>query len=123
MVWQEYTLQKSLNVPIEVETRTLKEVQEVLKLLEADPHCGVTRIMLDNMTRLDPTLPGDELHVSLLLHHEHLSHTFKHCSSITGFKDSADDAQHDFLQVRCRFQSAQEHKIAILDELAAEGGK
>jgi hypothetical protein len=54
-----------------VETRTLKEVQEVLDLLEANPQCGVTRIMLDNMTRLDPTLPGLERisGLSLLLHH------------------------------------------------------
>lgn len=63
---QDYTREKSLDVPIEVETRTLKEVQEVLDLLESDPDCGVTRIMLDNMTRLDPTLPGEGSHVLFL---------------------------------------------------------
>ncbi len=44
-------------MPIEVEARTLQEVHEVLAVLEADPGC-IDRIMLDNMTRLDPTLPG-----------------------------------------------------------------
>ncbi len=44
-------------MPIEVEARTLQEVHEVLEVLQADPGC-INRIMLDNMTRLDPTMPG-----------------------------------------------------------------
>lgn len=54
---QEYTRERGLQVPIEVEARTLQEVHEVLAVLDADPGC-IDRIMLDNMTRLDPTLPG-----------------------------------------------------------------
>ena len=65
---QEYTRERGLQVPIEVEARTLQEVHEVLAVLDADPGC-VDRIMLDNMTRLDPTLQGAPntapLHASL----------------------------------------------------------
>ena len=57
MPLQEYTRERGLRVPIEVEARTLQEVHEVLAVLETDPGC-IDRIMLDNMTRLDPTLPG-----------------------------------------------------------------
>lgn len=39
--------------PIEVETRTLDELQEVLAILDSQPASMVTRIMLDNMTRKD----------------------------------------------------------------------
>ncbi|KAK9919082.1 hypothetical protein WJX75_009257 [Coccomyxa subellipsoidea] len=53
----EYTRERGLQVPIEVEARTLQEVHEILAVLDADPGC-IDRIMLDNMTRLDPTLPG-----------------------------------------------------------------
>ncbi|CAL8463951.1 g3486 [Coccomyxa elongata] len=53
----EYTRSRGLKVPIEVEARTLQEVHEVLEVLRADPGC-INRIMLDNMTRLDPTMPG-----------------------------------------------------------------
>jgi len=56
---QEYIKQNGLDhIPIEVETRTLKEVQEVLDLTRADASLRVDRIMLDNMTRLDPSQPG-----------------------------------------------------------------
>ena len=46
------------SVPIEVETRTLEEVQEVLSLMDHQQHEGVARLMLDNMTRLDSSKPG-----------------------------------------------------------------
>ena len=46
------------DIPIEVETRTLEEVQEVLRLLQTDKQCMVTRVMLDNMTKQDPAAPG-----------------------------------------------------------------
>ena len=45
-------------MPIEVETRTLEEVKQVLDLLQREPGMRVDRIMLDNMTRLDAAKPG-----------------------------------------------------------------
>lgn len=56
---QEFLARKQLtSVPIEVETRTLEEVQEVLSLMDHQQHEGVARLMLDNMTRLDSSKPG-----------------------------------------------------------------
>ena len=49
---------KHKNIPIEVETRTLEEVKEVLQFLESDKHSLVKRLMLDNMTKLDPSALG-----------------------------------------------------------------
>ncbi|KAJ9529342.1 hypothetical protein QJQ45_013770, partial [Haematococcus lacustris] len=46
------------DMSIEVETRTQDEVSEVLHLLAAGKAPHVTRLMLDNMTRLDPGLPA-----------------------------------------------------------------
>ncbi len=43
---------------MEVETASLEEVTEVLRLLDAQPACPVTRIMLDNMAKYDAALPG-----------------------------------------------------------------
>lgn len=56
---QAYTREHKLGVPIEVETRDLGEVREVLALL-GDGGAGVRvdRIMLDNMARRDPSAPG-----------------------------------------------------------------
>lgn len=56
---QAYTREHELGVPIEVETRDLGEVREVLALL-GDGGAGVRvdRIMLDNMARRDPSAPG-----------------------------------------------------------------
>lgn len=51
------------DVEVEVETRTLAEVQEILGELDGAPH--VRRVMLDNMVRLDPSAPGG-VDVSLL---------------------------------------------------------
>ena len=53
-----YTREHGLAVPIEVETRDLGEVREVLALLAAEPAARVDRIMLDNMARLDASAPG-----------------------------------------------------------------
>uniref|UniRef100_A0A7S0WZN1 Nicotinate-nucleotide pyrophosphorylase [carboxylating] n=1 Tax=Chlamydomonas leiostraca TaxID=1034604 RepID=A0A7S0WZN1_9CHLO len=50
---------------IEVETRTLAEVDEVVAALDAGQAPHVTRVMLDNMTKHDPSQPGG-LDVSLL---------------------------------------------------------
>jgi hypothetical protein len=55
---QAYTREHGLAVPIEVETRDLGEVREVLALLAADGAVRVDRIMLDNMARLDAGQPG-----------------------------------------------------------------
>jgi hypothetical protein len=58
---------KGIRRPLEVETRTLDELRQVLALLDAatadgggpaSPGGMVTRIMLDNMTRRDPQAPG-----------------------------------------------------------------
>ncbi|KAK9814622.1 hypothetical protein WJX72_008859 [[Myrmecia] bisecta] len=54
---QAYVREHRLQVPVEVETRTLGEVAEVLELRRQHPHL-VQRIMLDNMTRLDANAPG-----------------------------------------------------------------
>ena len=60
---QEFLARKQLtSVPIEVETRTLEEVQEVLSLMDHQQHEGVARLMLDNMTRLDSSKPGVRNH-------------------------------------------------------------
>ena len=56
---QDFVRRKHKNIPIEVETRTLEEVQEVLQCLEKDKHSLVKRLMLDNMARLDASAPGD----------------------------------------------------------------
>ena len=46
-------------MPIEVETRDLGEVREVLALVDDDDAgVRVDRIMLDNMARRDPSAPG-----------------------------------------------------------------
>ena len=59
MMWlQEYTKTHGLNVPIEVETRTLQEVLEVKELIETDRSLRIDRVMLDNMTTLDGSLEG-----------------------------------------------------------------
>ena len=55
---QDFVRRKHKNIPIEVETRTLAEVKEVLQFLETDKHSLVKRLMLDNMTKLDSSAPG-----------------------------------------------------------------
>ncbi len=55
---QDWVRRKHKNIPIEVETRTLEEVKEVLQFLESDKHSLVKRLMLDNMTKLDSSAPG-----------------------------------------------------------------
>jgi len=59
-----YLAARGLATPIEAETRTLEEVDEVLAYLRAHPGTRVRRIMLDNMTKR--TGAGDELDVSML---------------------------------------------------------
>ena len=43
---------------MEVETRTLKEVEELMGLVESGRAPAVTRIMLDNMAQRDAAQPG-----------------------------------------------------------------
>eukprot|EP00879_Flechtneria_rotunda_P010247 GHRR01010713.1.p1 GENE.GHRR01010713.1~~GHRR01010713.1.p1 ORF type:complete len:316 (+),score=102.09 GHRR01010713.1:94-1041(+) len=57
--------QQLSGVCIEVETTNLAEVQQVLSVVAAGQAPHVTRIMLDNMTKLDPSSPGG-VDVSLL---------------------------------------------------------
>ena len=55
---QAYLKDKNLDVPVEVETRSLEEVQELLNLQSKGKAKHVTRIMLDNMARKDASQPG-----------------------------------------------------------------
>lgn len=45
-------------IEIEVETRTLDEVREVIECIESDTEGLVSRVMLDNMAAKDPTCEG-----------------------------------------------------------------
>ena len=54
---------RGVKLPVEVETGSLEDVQQVLDLRHQDPGLPIDRIMLDNMTQLDASAPG----VSLLL--------------------------------------------------------
>lgn len=45
-------------IEIEVETRSLEEVRELLACIEGDAGGAVTRVMLDNMTPPDASKPG-----------------------------------------------------------------
>ena len=56
---QEYVQAHRLEVPIEVETRTLQELAQLLALLRGDAGIRVDRVMLDNMARLDASKPGE----------------------------------------------------------------
>jgi nicotinate-nucleotide pyrophosphorylase (carboxylating) len=53
-----YLDQQGMNVPVEVEVRTLDEVKEVLEVIESGNGSCITRIMLDNMAVADPSKPG-----------------------------------------------------------------
>mmetsp|Transcript_44148 Transcript_44148/g.114367 ORF Transcript_44148/g.114367 Transcript_44148/m.114367 type:complete len:317 (+) Transcript_44148:90-1040(+) len=59
---QAYLQERGMSMGIEVETRTLEEVAEVVGILDAQAAEGVanpvTRVMLDNMTRLDAAAEG-----------------------------------------------------------------
>lgn len=56
---EEYLQQQGLgHIPIEVETRTLEEVDEIVRILDSGAAPHVKRVMLDNMTRLDGAQPG-----------------------------------------------------------------
>lgn len=62
---QEYLQTNHNQVPVEVETRTLEEVKELLQLVQDGKAKHVTRIMLDNMTSRDPERPGRVSKLSL----------------------------------------------------------
>lgn len=56
---QSYLKDREMSMGIEVETRTLEEVREVMELIDSQAAGGgeanpVTRVMLDNMTKMDP---------------------------------------------------------------------
>lgn len=55
---KEYMKGKGLQRPIEVETRTLGEVHQVTSIMRDDSDSGITRIMLDNMTKKDANAPA-----------------------------------------------------------------
>lgn len=50
---ENYMKERNVAKPLEVETRTLEELQIVLDFLDSIPKTSVTRIMLDNMTKRD----------------------------------------------------------------------
>ena len=58
---QGYMAANGLKLPVEVETTSLEEVAEVLRLLDGDPGCCVIRVMLDNMAKYDTQQPGGRL--------------------------------------------------------------
>ncbi|ERN17087.1 nicotinate-nucleotide pyrophosphorylase [carboxylating], chloroplastic [Amborella trichopoda] len=58
----QYLEQRSLKIPVEIETRTLDEVKEVL-LYASQRRSSLTRIMLDNMV---VPLPNGNIDVSML---------------------------------------------------------
>ena len=53
-----YMNENGIERPVEVETRTLSEVEEVVNLLDSGKYGCITRIMLDNMTRKDASCPS-----------------------------------------------------------------
>lgn len=55
---QAFMRARNVELPVEVEASSIGQVQEVLDLLASEPQCMVSRIMLDNMARLDPSAPG-----------------------------------------------------------------
>ncbi|KAI7843930.1 hypothetical protein COHA_002470 [Chlorella ohadii] len=56
---EDYQRSKGIRRPVEVETRTLDELREVLAILDAaQGQSMVTRIMLDNMTKRDGSKPA-----------------------------------------------------------------
>ncbi|GAX77228.1 hypothetical protein CEUSTIGMA_g4674.t1 [Chlamydomonas eustigma] len=63
---EQYILDQRLQaMTIEVETRTLEEVDEILEVIRSNEAPHVTRVMLDNMTRLDASCEGG-IDVSML---------------------------------------------------------
>ena len=48
---QEYLATRGLDTPVEVETRTLEEVDEVVELLDSTNPPRISRVMLDNMAQ------------------------------------------------------------------------
>ena len=61
---QEYLATRGLDTPVEVETRTLEEVDEVVGLLESTNPPRISRVMLDNMARPSSAFLGaqDSVH-------------------------------------------------------------
>ena len=55
---QECLNSRGLNIPFEVETRSLEEVTELVDLYDRGQASRVTRVMLDNMAFPDPSHPG-----------------------------------------------------------------
>eukprot|EP00958_Prasinococcus_capsulatus_P030034 scaffold7857_cov471-Prasinococcus_capsulatus_cf.AAC.4 len=53
---QEYLTEQNLDIPVEIETRTLEEVEEVLESADMCPQ--LERIMLDNMTKKESAVRG-----------------------------------------------------------------
>ena len=53
-----YSAAQSRSIPIEVETSTIEEVQELLQVLDSGGGKGVTRVMLDNMAEREPSCSG-----------------------------------------------------------------
>ena len=57
---QEFMRSRGVRRPLEVETRTLGELHEVLALLDSVGGASmISRVMLDNMTRRDDAVPGE----------------------------------------------------------------
>ena len=57
---QEYLATRGLDTPVEVETRTLEEVDEVVGLLDSTSPPRISRVMLDNMAHTPSASPGTQ---------------------------------------------------------------
>lgn len=64
---QENLRKHQKSVPVEIETRSLEEVRELIDLYDSGKAEKVTRIMLDNMAHLDPLQAGKCFSAHLLL--------------------------------------------------------
>lgn len=54
----QFVRSQARRIEIEVETRTLEEVREVIQCIDADQEGLVSRVMLDNMASRDPACEG-----------------------------------------------------------------
>ena len=58
---------RGVKLPVEVETGSLEDVQQVLDLRHQEPGLPIDRIMLDNMTQLDASAPGVSAELDLFV--------------------------------------------------------
>ena len=89
---------------IEVETRTLDEVHELMDMVKQGEAPGVTRIMLDNMAVSDPSKPG----------RPYITHKLKDSNTIFG----PGDGLHDIYEIWVEFYSHSPSMLKAGSEIA-----